>query len=468
MKGIVYLLIFLIPCFQLFAQKGKNKAKKPNIILFFTDDGGYADFGFQGSKEIKTPQLDKLANSGLVFSQGYVTASVCGPSRAGLITGQYQQKFGYEENNVPGYMSQSSKLLDVDMGLPTDIKTMGDYMKELGYATAFYGKWHLGDADKFHPTKRGFDEFYGFRGGDRSYFAYEKFPHPDKRMERNLNNFEEPNKYATDVFAEETIKFIEKHKDEPFFIFLSYNAVHTPIETTEEDLALFPELEGRRKELAAMTWAMDRASGNVLQKLEELGLDDNTLIVFTNDNGGPSDKNGSINLPLAGTKSNHLEGGIRVPFTMTWKGHISKKSRFDFPVSTFDLLPTFYAAGGGDVKDLKDVDGVDLMPYIKGDKKGRPHENLFWKKETRAAVRSGDWKLIRYSDRPAELYNIVKDESELNNLAYEETDKVKELFKLLYDWELTLERPLWQLKRQFEKYDNDRMDKYKLGNEQNN
>ncbi|NLR91558.1 sulfatase [Flammeovirga agarivorans] len=454
----IFTLFILLSIDQLYAQD----KKQPNIILIFSDDGGYADFGFHGSKEIKTPNLDKLAESGLIFSQGYVTASVCGPSRAGLITGQYQQKFGYEENNVPGYMSESSKLLDVDMGLPLDEKTMGDYMKKLGYKTAFYGKWHLGDADKYHPNKRGFDEFYGFRGGDRSYFAYDKFPHPDKKMERNFGNYEEPDGYATDIFADEAIQFVEKNQDEPFFIFLSYNAVHTPLESTEEDLKRFPNLHGKRKELAAMTWAMDRASGKLLDKLEELGLTENTIVVYTNDNGGPSDKNGSINFPLSGTKSNHLEGGIRVPFLMSWKGQIKKNSSFDFPVSTFDLLPTFYAAGGGDVKDLVNVDGVNLMPYINGKNTAAPHENLFWKKETRAAVRSGDWKLIRYSDRPAELYNIKEDISEKNNLAYVEKEKVRELFKLLYEWELTLERPLWQLKRQFEKYDIDRMDNYKL------
>ncbi|ANQ52373.1 sulfatase-like hydrolase/transferase [Flammeovirga sp. MY04] len=460
------LAVLCVTVNTLFAQK-KTKTDKPNIILIFSDDGGYADFGFQGSKEIKTPQLDKLAHSGVIFSQGYVTASVCGPSRAGLITGQYQQKFGYVENNVPGYMSDASKYLDVEMGLPLDQKTMGEYMKDLGYATAYYGKWHLGDADKFHPNKRGFDEFYGFRGGDRSYFAYEQFPHPDKRMERNFNNFEEPNRYATDVFADETISFIEKHQDEPFFIFLAFNAVHTPIETTEEDLALFPNLEGKRKELAAMTWALDRASGKVMDKLEELGLDENTIVVFTNDNGGPSDKNASVNYPLAGTKSNQLEGGIRVPFTMTWKSKIKKKTTFDFPVSTFDLLPTFYAAGGGDVKDLKDVDGVNLLPYINGENKERPHEVLYWKINTRAAVRSGDYKLLRFSDRPAELYNLKEDISEQNNLAYQEPEKLRELFKVLYNWELTLERPLWQLKAQFEKYDNDRMDKYRNADELN-
>lgn len=443
-----------------------QKTKQPNIILLFSDDGGYADFGFQGSKELKTPNLDKIAKNGVICSQGYVTASVCGPSRAGLITGQYQQKFGYEENNVPGYMSDASKFLGEDMGLPLSEKTMGDYMKALGYQTAFYGKWHLGGADRFHPMKRGFDEFYGFRGGDRSYFAYEKFPkgHPDKKMEEGFGNFEEPEEYATDLFADKALKFMDKNKDKPFFILLSFNAVHTPMEATEEDLRLFPKLKGKRQEVAAMTWALDRACGRVMDKLKELGLDENTLVVFTNDNGGPTDKNASVNHPLSGTKSNQLEGGIRVPYIIQWKGQIDKKSKYDFPVSTFDLLPTFYAAGGGDVKDLKNVDGVNLLPYLKGDKSERPHQSLFWKKETRAAVRNGDWKLIRYSDRPAELYNIEEDISEQNNLAATYPDKVKELFKELYEWELTLERPLWQLKRSFEKYDIDRMDKYRKVN----
>ncbi|PWJ41797.1 arylsulfatase A-like enzyme [Sediminitomix flava] len=456
-------VLFILSIFSCTATLGQSK-KKPNIVLIFTDDGGYADFGFQGSKEIKTPEIDKLAKQGVKFTQGYVTASVCGPSRAGLITGQYQQKFGYEENNVPGYMSPSSKLLGEDMGLPLDQKTMGDYLKSLGYKTAFYGKWHLGGTDEHHPMNRGFDEFYGFRGGDRSYFAYQQLPknHPDKKMENGLGNFEEPATYATDLFAEKAIDFMERNQEEPFFIFLSYNAVHTPMEATEEDLKRFPKLEGKRQELAAMTWALDRACGKLLDKLEDLGLDENTIVVFTNDNGGPSDKNASINTPLSGTKSNHLEGGIRVPYLIKWPEQLKKNASYDYPVSTFDLLPTFYAAAGGDLNDLENVDGVDLLPFVKGENTERPHQTLFWKKETRAAVRDGDWKLIRYSDRPAELYNLADDISEKNNLALDYPEKVKVLFKKLYEWELTLERPLWQLKRSFEKYDNDRMDNYKL------
>ncbi len=459
MKYICSFLVVILFQFQSFAQK------QPNIVFLFSDDAGYADFGFQGSKEMITPNLDKLAKSGITFTQGYVTDATCGPSRAGLMTGKYQQRFGYEEINVPGYMSENSKFLGDDMGLPLDQVTIADYLKKLGYTSAMYGKWHLGDADRYHPLNRGFDEFYGFRGGARSYFGYEESStaHKDTRMERGFGVYEEPKGYVTDVLADEAAGFIEKNKENPFFIYLAFNAVHTPMEATQEDLDKFPKLKGKRKELAAMTLALDRACGRVLNKLKELGLDKNTIVVFSNDNGGPTDKNASVNLPLSGTKSNHLEGGIRVPYLMSWPYQIKKKQKYDFPVSTMDLLPTFYAAAGGDVKDLKEVDGVNLLPYVKGDNLERPHQTMFWKKEVRLAYRNGDWKLIRFADRPAELYNLAEDLTEENNLATEHPDKVRKMFKEMFVWESTLERPLWMLKRNFENYDIERMDTYRRG-----
>ncbi|WP_282117120.1 sulfatase [Cellulophaga baltica] len=437
--------------------------EQPNIIFLFADDAGYADFGFQGSTEMKTPNLDKLAQQGVTFTQGYVTDATCGPSRAGLITGKYQQRFGYEEINVPGYMSENSKFLADDMGLPIDQVTIADYLKALGYKTAMYGKWHLGDADRFHPTKRGFDEFYGFRGGARSYFGYEEASsaHHDTKMERGFGNFEEPQRYVTDALADEAIAFIRKNKKNPFFIYLAFNAVHTPMEATEEDMNAFPDLTGKRKELAAMTLALDRACGKVLNKLKELGLDKNTIVVFSNDNGGPTDKNASLNLPLSGTKSNHLEGGIRVPFVMRWPKTIKKGSQYNYPISTLDLLPTFYVAAGGNSHDLTDVDGVDLIPYLQGTNKSRPHQTLFWKKEVRLAYREGDWKLIRFADRPAELYDLSTDIGEQNDLATTHPERVKTMFKKMFEWESTLERPLWMLKRSFENYDIERMDRYR-------
>jgi len=453
---LIILLTLVFQC-HVYAQK------KPNIILLFADDAGYADFGFQGSKDLKTPNLDKLAKSGVVFTQGYVTDATCGPSRAGLLTGKYQQRFGYEEINVVGFMSENSGLKGEDMGLPLAQLTVANYLKQQGYKTAMYGKWHQGDADRFHPLKRGFDEFYGFRGGDRSYYAYKDKPsenNKDKMMESGFGNFEEPDGYVTDIFADKAINFIERNKENPFFIMLSFNAVHTPLESKPEDLAKFPDLTGNRKELAAMTLALDRACGNVINRLKELGLDENTIIVFTNDNGGPSDKNASINIPLSGTKSNHLEGGIRVPFVMSWPKHLKKNSTYNYPISTFDLLPTFYAASGGDINELKDVDGVNLLPFIKGENEDRPHQKLFWKKENRAAYRDGDWKLIRFPDRPAMLFDISTDIAEVYNLANKYPERLKKMYKELFEWELTLERPLWLLKREYEKYDIDRMDKY--------
>ena len=457
MKRIVILMFVLVFQINAIAQK------QPNIIFLFSDDAGYADFGFQGSKIMKTPNLDKLANSGVRFTQGYVTDAVCGPSRAGLMTGKYQQRFGYEEINVPGYMSENSKFLADDMGLPLDQVTIADYLKTLGYKTAMYGKWHLGDADRFHPTKRGFDEFYGFRGGARSYFGYEEASsaHHDTKMERGFGNFEEPQRYVTDALADEAIAFMRKNKKNPFFIYLAFNAVHTPMEATEEDMNAFPDLTGKRKELAAMTLALDRACGKVLNKLKELGLDKNTIVVFSNDNGGPTDKNASLNLPLSGTKSNHLEGGIRVPFVMRWPKTIKKGSQYNYPISTLDLLPTFYVAAGGNSHDLTDVDGVDLIPYLQGTNKSRPHQTLFWKKEVRLAYREGDWKLIRFADRPAELYDLSTDIGEQNDLATTHPERVKTMFKKMFEWESTLERPLWMLKRSFENYDIERMDRYR-------
>ncbi|WP_297090381.1 sulfatase-like hydrolase/transferase [uncultured Draconibacterium sp.] len=458
MKNLKYsftFLLFLVISVS-FAQK------QPNIVLLYSDDAGYADFGFQGSKIMLTPNLDKLCQQGVRFTQGYMSGSTCGPSRAGLFTGKYQQRFGFEENNVDGFMAENSALDGYEMGVPLSEKMMGQYLKELGYATAYYGKWHLGGADRFHPTKRGWDEFYGFRGGARSYWAYpEDYNYKMNWLEKGFGNYKEPTKYLTDDLADEACDFIERHKDQPFLAVLAFNAVHTPMDATDDDMKLYPELSGLRQQVAAMTSGLDRACGKVMAKLEELGIDDNTIVVFTNDNGGPSDKNGSCNYPLAGTKSNQLEGGIRVPFVMKWAGQIKAGTEYDYPIISLDLIPTFVAAAGGNANALSDLDGVDILPFVKGEKQERPHEVLFWKKEVRAVIRKGDWKLMRHIDRPAELYNIAEDISERNNLANEHPEMVKEMFKELYEWEMTLKRPSWLLQRKYEKVDVDRMNQYR-------
>lgn len=435
----------------------------PNIVLILADDAGYADFGFHGSAVMRTPNLDRFAAESIRFEQAYVTAAVCGPSRAGILTGKYQQRFGFEENNVPGYMNASC-LPDDEMGLPLDEPTVGDHMRSLGYHTGLIGKWHQGNADRFHPTRRGFDEFYGFRGGARSYFELlESSPEfrPEDRMERGMGAYEKPGKYLTDAFADEAIDFIDRNQVKPFFLFVSFNAVHNPMHALPEDLQQFADLSGKRQALAAMTLSLDRACGRILERLAELKLAENTIVVFTNDNGGPSDANESDNSPLSGTKANHLEGGIRVPFLMRWPQQFSEGSVYNAPISMLDLLPTFFAAGGGDVGTLGDIDGVDLIPFLMNENENRPHQVLYWKKENRGAVRDGDWKLLRFPDRPAELYDLSRDISETNDLSSEHPQRVREMYRQLFEWELTLERPQWQLRREYEGAAMKRMDAYR-------
>lgn len=457
MRFIQCLALVLLCCLSLPAQD-----KQPNIIFLFADDAGYADFGFQGSTTMVTPNLDALAKRGITFQQAYVSHPTCGPSRAGILTGKYQHRFGYEENNVPGYMSAVSAVDGEEMGLPVEEVTMGDYLKSLGYRTAYFGKWHQGGADRFHPLKRGFDAFYGFRGGARSYFPYEAAPKQvQNKLERGFGVFEEHEGYLTDALGAATVDFIEENKDRPFFAFLAFNAVHSPMDATAEDLAQFPGLTGKRRSVAAMTLALDRACGKVIDKLEELGLTDNTLIVFSNDNGGPTNANASSNYPLSGTKSTYLEGGIRVPFILSWPGQLAEGIAYNHPVSTLDLLPTFYAAGGGEGSRLKGIDGINLIPFLTGAQFGRPHQRLFWKREVRAVVRDGDWKLIRFGDRPAELYFLPDDVGENNNLAASQPGRVKAMFKTLFDWEMTLERPRWLLGRKYERLDVERRVKYR-------
>ncbi|MDF7824190.1 sulfatase-like hydrolase/transferase [Pontiellaceae bacterium B12227] len=435
---------------------------QPNIVLLYSDDAGYADFGFNGSRHFKTPRLDELVKSGVKLNQFYMTAAVCGPSRAGLLTGMYQQRFGFEENNVPGYMSSNGTVGD-DMGLQLGVPTLGNHLQKLGYRTAIFGKWHQGHADRFHPLKRGFDEFVGFRGGARSFYPYPagKDVKPENRLEWGFGDYREHEGYLTDVLADEACAFLERNKARPFFAYVSFNAVHTPIEADPQDAELFPALEGKRRRLAQMTFSMDRAIGRIVDQLEALGLSDNTLLVFTNDNGGPTDASTSSNWPLSGCKATHLEGGIRVPGIVVWPGRLAEGKEYNQPLSSLDLLPTFVNAAGGDALKIEGLDGVDMLPYLSGENPDRPHQTLYWKKESRGTIRDGDWKLMRFPDRPAELYNIEEDPSEQNNLAAQQPERVKALYKKLFAWECGLERPKFMLKRLYEEKAAKRFDAYR-------
>ena len=375
---------YVIACLiVLWCYSDAASAKPPNILIFLADDLGWADLGFQGSPDIRTPNIDRLAAQSIQFTDGHVTASVCSPSRAGLLTGRYQQRFGHEANTPPP-----------DQGMDLKQQTMADALKNCGYRTGLIGKWHLGNADRFYPTERGFDSFFGLREGSRSYFFNpdrEDMPSSTKRIEKNGETVSFDG-YLTDVFGQQAIEFLEDDSEEPFFLYLSFTAPHGPMHATEEDLKRFKNItDKKRRTYAAMIWAMDRAIGNVLDALDASGQTDNTIVWFLSDNGGATG-NGSINLPLAGHKGIKFEGGIRVPFLMRWPEQFSTGRVYDGLVSSMDIFATSLAAAGGNVTAAH-LDGVDLVPFLTDKQKGPPHQQLFWHKLWFSAMRDNNWKL---------------------------------------------------------------------------
>ena len=402
---------------------------QPNIIVLLVDDAGYADFGFMGCRDLLTPHIDKLAQQGVVFTDAHVSASVCGPSRAGLITGRYQQRFGFECN--PG----ADNVMDINE------KTLATALKEAGYTTGAFGKWHLGAAPGYRPNERGFDYFWGFLAGGRGYFHNEKNDKEgDPRAIIENNRHVTFDGYLTDRLGDKAVEFIDKNKEKPFFMYWAPNAVHTPMEATEKDLEKF---EGhQRQKLAAMTWALDRAVGNITDKLEKEGLLDNTLIFFLSDNGG-AHNNQSANLPLKGWKGNKFEGGHRVSFFATWASGIRGSRKFDGLTSSLDIYATALdAAGVTDISNLS-LDGVSLLPYLADPSKGDPHTELYWRKDNMAAARLDDYKVIRVEHIPSVMYNLSDDLGELNDLAETEVDQFQKINSKLEAWEEGLMEPLW-------------------------
>ena len=426
------------------------EARRPNIVVLITDDMGYADLGYHGNKDFPTPNIDALAASGVRFTNGYVSGLYCSPTRAGFLTGRYQQRFGHEWN--PGGSPA--------IGLPTSETTIADRLKGAGYATGLVGKWHLGADADHHPLKRGFDEFFGFLGGAHTYFAEKT-----ENVYRGREVVREK-EYLTDAFAREAVAFIDRRKGrpEPFFLEVAFNAVHTPMDATDERLARFSAIaDPTRRTYAAMLTALDEAVGAIVAKLRDSGLEEDTLIVYFNDNGGPTmlgtTQNGSRNDPFRGSKRTSLEGGVHVPFLVSWKGKLPAGATYEKPVIQLDVLPTALAAAGVEPKPEWKLDGVNLLPFLKGEASGAPHEALFWRMGAQAAVRKGDWKLVRYDaslDRPGQrsvaarvqvtpfrLYNLAEDPGESRDRSAEEPEKVKELLAAWESWDSQLVAPLW-------------------------
>ena len=414
---------------------------RPNILFIVGDDMGYADVGFHGCRDIPTPHLDALAASGVRFTNGYVSGPYCSPTRAGLLTGRYQTRFGHEFN--PGGSGE---------GLPPAETTIANRLKAAGYTTALVGKWHLGSRADLQPQRRGFDEFFGFLGGAHSYFN-------PTGMLRGTEPIKE-NAYLTDAFGREAAAFIERNRERPWFLYLAFNAVHTPMDATKDGLARFAAIsDPKRRAYAAMMAAMDDNIGLVLRRLRETGQERNTLVCFISDNGGPAmpgvTVNASINSPLRGSKRTTLEGGIRVPFLVSWPGRL-KAGLYEPPVIQLDLTATALAAAGVEASALRGLEGVDLVPFLSGSQKGVPHEALYWRFGHQMAVRAGDFKLVRYDgnvdtltgarNQPPsalKLYNLATDIGETRDLAAAMPDKVRELQAKWDAWNTGNVRPPW-------------------------
>lgn len=406
-----------------------QETRKPNVIILLADDLGYGDLGFQGCKDIPTPNLDALARSGARCTDAYVSAPVCSPTRAGLLTGRYQQRFGFEFNG-------GGKVT----GLPVAEKTLADLLHAAGYVTGAIGKWHLGLGPEFHPLVRGFDEFFGFLTGGRSFLPLEdssKTP-----LVRGRTTVPEP-AYLTDAFAEEAVQFIERHRRKPFFLYVAFNAVHVPLEATEKYLNRFPDIPQKgRRTYAAMLSAMDDAVGQIVRKLRESGLERDTLIVFLSDNGGHPLANAARNGRLRGEKSTLHEGGVRVPFVVSWPARIPAGSTYGQPVISLDIVPTSLAAAGARAPAGVALDGVDIVPHLTGKVMASPHDVLYWRYGDHHAVRQGRWKLTVPAHEPRGLYDLVDDIGETKDRSADQPERLRELTRRYDEWSRTLPNPL--------------------------
>jgi arylsulfatase A-like enzyme len=455
---------------------------RPNILLIFVDDLGYGELGCQGNAEIPTPHIDSLASSGVRCTSGYVTASYCSPSRAGLLTGRYQTRFGHELNPVGKHN------LDPRAGLPLSEVTIADRLREAGYATGLVGKWHLGGTDEYHPQSRGFHEFFGFlheghffvpppyRGvtsflrikslppgfgarkieGDVIWSTHLPSDEPpydaDNPILRGSEPLEEP-AYLTDALTREAVSFIDRHKSQPFFLYLAYNAVHSPMQGAKKYMDRFAHIEDiHRRVFAAMLANLDDSIGTVLAKLRAEGLDERTLIFFISDNGGPTAELTSSNRPLRGGKGDLYEGGIRVPFIVRWKGKLPSGRVYSQPVITTDVFATACAAAGVTLPNDRTMDGVNLLPHLSGENRQTPHEVMYWRMDQKAALRSGNWKIVRQPPRGAaqvnwQLYNLANDISETSDLAEREHEKLASLVSRWQQINGEMVEPVWRPNR---------------------
>jgi arylsulfatase A-like enzyme len=450
-----------------------SAAERPNIVIILADDLGYGEAGCYGG-DIPTPQIDSLAQRGVRFTNAYVTAPFCAASRAALLTGRYQTRFGFEFNPI------GEQNADPEIGLPVDQQTMGDVLREAGYATALVGKWHLGGTARFHPQRRGFDEFFGFLheghyfvpppwDGHVTWLRRRTLPDgsrgrwtsPDGRVvwSTHMGGFEpdydadnpilrssqpiDERENLTDAFTREAESFIRRQQGQPFFLCLSYNAVHSPLQAPQAYLRKFSHIEDiQRRLFAAMLAQLDDGVGRVLATLRQCKLEDNTLVVFLSDNGGPTRELTSSNRPLRGEKGQLLEGGIRVPFIARWDGRLPAGRVEERAISSLDLMATAAAAAGA--TPPAGLDGVDLLPRLAAGDQTPIHERLYWRVGPQAALRAGNWKIHRgRGERTWQLYDLASDPGEARDLAARQPERVATLEAAWKKLDGEMIEPLW-------------------------
>jgi arylsulfatase A-like enzyme len=463
--------------------------RPPNIILILTDDMGFNDIslynGGAADGTVMTPHIDALAREGVTFTNGYSANAVCAPSRATIMTGRYSTRFGFEftpfprsgatifrwmqdsaEPALPTYFDEAAvQALPEDpvrdLGMPSEEITIAEVLNEAGYYTAHIGKWHLGSRPGMRPQDQGFDDSLNMAG-----LLYLPEDHPQavnaKRPENNIERMVwanayyaadfnggerfEPDGYLTDYYTDEALRVIENNQHRPFFLYLAHWGIHNPLQATREDYDAFAHIEDHHLRVyAGMIRAVDRSVGRVMAKLAELGLDENTLVLLTADNGGAGYiQLPDVNKPFRGWKLTQFEGGIHVPFMARWPAKIAPGSTMDAPVHHVDLFHTFAGAAGATVPDDRKLDGVDLMPFFSGEQAGLPHETLFWREGHQQTVLHQGWKLIR-ADRPDKrwLFHLTEDPTEQVNLAAEEPARVAELEALLAAHNAEQAEPLW-------------------------
>ena len=469
-----------------------NSEELPNIIIILADDLGWNDISFYGGGlgdgAVQTPNIDRIAAEGVHFSNGYAGNATCAPSRAALLTGRYPTRYGFEftpapaslmslvatfdshrEQLHPGYFLEEN-LSDFppfeDQGVPTTEILLPEILASKDYHSILLGKWHLGESEGYTPNDRGFDEFLGFLAGAAMFAEYDdpamiksiqEFDGIDQFLWPNLTfavryNKEQrfkPDEYMTDYLSHQAVRAIEANKDRPFFMYLSYNAPHTPLHAMKSDYDSLSMIESHTERVyGAMMLSLDRGIGKVIDAVEAAGISDNTLIIFSSDNGG-ADYVGlpNLNAPYRGWKMTFFEGGTHVPFFMRWPNRIEAGTEYQRPVTHIDIFSTIAAAANVNVPTDREIDGVDLLPFVTGERSEDPHEAIFWRTGTYRAVRSGDWKLqLSDPDETPFLYNLADDPTEQNNLATTSPMELKRLRSMIQEgmsnWQPPLRPPL--------------------------